>query len=67
MLGWSYKAEVGDPRETPADPLSKSLLSKNISITAFDPHISPEDFPNGIEVLHDIDKASGFDLVVLVD
>ena len=66
LLGWSYKAEVGDPRETPAAPLSKSLLSKNISITAFDPHISPEDFPDEIEVLHDIDKASGFDLVVLV-
>ncbi len=66
LLGWSYKAEVGDPRETPAAPLSKSLLGKNISITAFDPHINPEDFPNEIEVLHDIDKASGFDLVVLV-
>ena len=49
LLGWSYKAEVGDPRETPAAPLSKSLLSKNISITTFDPHISPEDFPNEIE------------------
>ncbi len=66
LLGWSYKAEVGDPRETPAAPLSKALMSKNISITAFDPHIDPEEFPDEIEVLHDIDKASGFDLVVLV-
>ena len=23
LLGWSYKAEVGDPRETPAEPLAK--------------------------------------------
>lgn len=66
LLGWSYKAEVGDPRETPAAPLSKALLSKNICITVFDPHISTEDFPNDVEVLDDIERASGFDLVVLV-
>ena len=23
LLGWSYKAEVGDPRETPAEPLQR--------------------------------------------
>ena len=22
LLGWSYKAEVGDPRETPAEPFA---------------------------------------------
>ena len=25
LLGWSYKAEVGDPRETPAEPLTEAL------------------------------------------
>ena len=28
LLGWSYKAEVGDPRETPAEPLAETLMSK---------------------------------------
>ena len=66
FLGWSYKAEVGDPRETPAEPLSKALLARDVSVTAYDPHISTHDFPKEIEVIDDLNKAEGFDLVVLV-
>jgi len=66
LLGWSYKAEVGDPRETPAEPLSKALQSKDISVAAYDPHLDARDFPEGIEVVTDIDSAKGYDLAVLV-
>ena len=66
LLGWSYKAEVGDPRETPAEPLSSALQSKGIAIAAYDPHLEPSDFPEGIEVVSDIDSAQGYDLAVLV-
>ncbi len=66
LLGWSYKAEVGDPRETPAEPLSSALQSKGIAIAAYDPHLEPNDFPEGIEVVSDIDSAQGYDLAVLV-
>jgi nucleotide sugar dehydrogenase len=66
LLGWSYKAEVGDPRETPAEPLTEALQSKDIAIAAYDPHLSPEDFPEGVEVVTDIDSAEGYDLAVLV-
>ena len=38
MLGWSYKAEVGDPRETPAEPLTEALLSKDIECMPMTPH-----------------------------
>ncbi len=66
FLGWSYKAEVGDPRETPAAPLCKALLAKDISVSAYDPHIHPNDFPAEVDVIDDIDTAADFDLVVLV-
>ncbi len=66
LLGWSYKAEVGDPRETPAEPLSEALLAKDIAVAAYDPHIRPEDFPDDVDVVSNIDDADGFDLVVLV-
>jgi len=66
LLGWSYKAEVGDPRETPAEPLTEALLSKNIAVAAYDPHLKASDFPENVEVVSDIDTAEGFDLVVLV-
>jgi nucleotide sugar dehydrogenase len=66
LLGWSYKPEVGDPRETPAEPLFEALQSKAISVSAWDPHLSTDDFPEGVEVVEDISVAKGFDLVVLV-
>ena len=66
LLGWSYKAEVGDPRETPAEPLTEALHAKDISVAAYDPHLEAGDFPEGVEVVTDIDSAEGYDLAVLV-
>ena len=66
LLGWSYKAEVGDPRETPAEPLTEALKSKDIAVAAYDPHLNTEDFPEGVEVVSDIDSAEGYDLAVLI-
>jgi len=66
LLGWSYKAEVGDPRETPAEPLTEALQSKDIAVAAYDPHLMDGDFPDNVEVVSDINKAEGYDLAVLV-
>ena len=66
FLGWSYKPEVGDPRETPAEPLAKALISKGIKVGAWDPHLEPNDFPSEISVEADILTASDYDLVLLV-
>ena len=66
LLGWSYKAEVGDPRETPAEPLTEALQSKEIAVAAYDPHLNAGDFPDGVEVVSDIESAEGYDLAVLV-
>jgi len=66
LLGWSYKAEVGDPRETPAEPLAETLISKGIKVGAWDPHLAVNDFPDDIEVVTDLSQANGYDMVVLV-
>jgi nucleotide sugar dehydrogenase len=66
LLGWSYKAEVGDPRETPAEPLAETLMAKGISVGAWDPHLEGTMFPEGIEVISDISEAKGYDMAVLV-
>jgi len=66
LLGWSYKAEVGDPRETPAEPLAETLMSKGITVGAWDPHLDDGSYPEGIEVISDISKAEGYDMAVLV-
>ena len=66
LLGWSYKAEVGDPRETPAEPLAETLISKGIKVGAWDPHLAANDFPDDIEVVTDLSQANGYDMAVLV-
>ncbi len=66
FLGWSYKAEVGDPRETPAEPLAEALQQRGIQVSVYDPHIDPETFPDSVEVIEDLTKAEGHDLAVLV-
>ncbi len=66
LLGWSYKAEVGDPRETPAEPLSATLMAKNIEVGAWDPHIESALYPEGVVPVEDISDAEGYDLAILV-
>ena len=66
LLGWSYKAEVGDPRETPAEPLAQTLMSKGIEVGAWDPHIESTDYPEGVIVIEDINDAKDYDIAVLV-
>ncbi|MDA8610473.1 nucleotide sugar dehydrogenase [Euryarchaeota archaeon] len=66
LLGWSYKAEVGDPRETPAEPLAETLMSKGITVGAWDPHLDDGSYTEGVEVISDIGAAQGYDMAVLV-
>ena len=66
LLGWSYKAEVGDPRETPAEPLAETLMAKGITVGAWDPHLDDGSYPEGVEVVTDINAAQGYDMAVLV-
>jgi nucleotide sugar dehydrogenase len=66
LLGWSYKAEVGDPRETPAEPLAQTLISKGIEVGAWDPHIEPTDYPEGVTVIENINDVQDYDIAVLV-
>jgi len=66
LLGWSYKAEVGDPRETPAEPLAEALVSKGVQVAVWDPHIDTDLIPKDVEMLTNISDAENFDLAVLV-
>lgn len=65
FLGWSYKAGVGDARETPAEPLAKNLMDSGISVSTWDPYLETSDIPEDIEVINNISAAINFDMVVL--
>ena len=67
LLGWSYKAEVGDPRETPAEPLAQALIDRNIRVSAWDPHLDVNSFPSHVDVVVDpYEHQETFDMAVLV-
>lgn len=67
FLGWSYKAEVGDPRETPAAPLAKALDARHISVSAWDPYLDSDSYPSHVTAIDDPYQSKGtFDMVVLV-
>ena len=66
LLGWSYKAEVGDPRETPAEPLAETLIAKGMKVGTWDPHIDVNEYPDNVEVISEIENAQGYDIAVLV-
>ena len=66
FLGWSYKAGIGDARETPALPLAMNLLESGIEVATWDPYLSAEDIPDGVEYVQEIDTVQGFDIAVLV-
>ena len=66
FLGWSYKAEVGDPRETPAEPLAEALHEKGIQVGVYDPHLEANSMPQYVEWVNALDKANGYDMAVLV-
>lgn len=38
VLGTSYKPEVGDPRESPTEPVVKELLKRGFEVWAYDPY-----------------------------
>ena len=64
FLGWSYKPEVGDPRETPANPLSNELVKSGCHVSVWDPYI--DSVPDHVEMIDNIDTAEGFDMAVLI-
>jgi len=66
FLGWSYKAEVGDHRETPAEHLALALTDSGFKVSVWDPHLENDVYPKNIDVITDINSAKNFDLVVLV-
>ncbi|MAT48968.1 MAG: nucleotide sugar dehydrogenase [Euryarchaeota archaeon] len=66
FLGWSYKAEVGDHRETPAEHLALALTDSGIKVSVWDPHLENHVYPGNVDVITDINSAKNFDLVVLV-
>ncbi len=68
LLGVTYKANVGDQRETPARPLAEHLAEMGADVRYFDPHAATFKL-NGRELVGEDDLETAFanaDLAVLL-
>ena len=54
VCGLSYKANTGDARETPSRPIIEQLQTLGAEVWLADPHVLPEQFPDGVRVV-DVD------------
>lgn len=67
LLGWSYKPGIGDPRETPAEPLAKELVDMGCLVHAFDPLVDGRFFPKDLaNLVRDKSEIKPFDVAILV-
>lgn len=56
MLGWSYKADIGDDRESPAKVIKKFLLGAGVRLTVYDPYsLEKSNVSNLAEALDKVD------------
>jgi UDP-N-acetyl-D-mannosaminuronic acid dehydrogenase/UDP-N-acetyl-D-glucosamine dehydrogenase len=69
LLGVSFKANVGDWRESPSHRVAALLQDLGAEVRAADPHVPPDRFPEGVAPVElDATEIAGADaLVLLVD
>tara|TARA_Y100001980_G_C14540878_1_gene318725 strand:- start:511 stop:1830 length:1320 start_codon:yes stop_codon:yes gene_type:complete len=66
ILGYSYKPEVGDTRETPVKNLILGLAEKNVEVRIWDPYVTEEGIPDVAKFEEDVYKAAeGVDVIIL--
>ena len=65
ILGYSYKAELGDTRETPVKELISRLLQEGFRIETWDPLVLKENIPSNFNIINNPYDCTGIDAVVL--
>ena len=65
ILGYSYKPETGDVRDTPVLEMSKYLADSGAHIEIWDPHVDEDNFPEWSTTITNPLKGHGYDVVVL--
>jgi UDP-N-acetyl-D-glucosamine dehydrogenase len=67
LLGISFKANVGDWRESPSHRVAQLLADLGAELVAADPHVSPDRFPPGVvPVEASAEELTAADAVVLL-
>ena len=65
VLGYSYKPETGDIRDTPVREFSRAIASSEATVFVWDPFVEVGHFPEWVERLDDPIDGPEMDIVVL--
>ena len=65
IMGYSYKPELGDIRETPVEELIKKLTDGGNKVTVWDPYVSPEKMPKEVRGIESLSEIGLFDIIIL--
>ncbi len=65
LLGWSYKPGISDVRETPSEPLAKSLIEEGSKVYVWDPFIKKHDFADSPGIWVNSPFDTNADVVIL--
>lgn len=65
ILGWSYKADIGDSRESPSMPLYRNLEENNISVSCYDPYFSKNRLSDNYNFIDNMEDLSNVSMIVL--
>ena len=65
LLGWSYKPGISDVRETPSEPLAKSLIEEGCKVFVWDPFIGKNDFADSPGIWVNSPFDTNADVVIL--
>ena len=65
VLGYSYKQNTGDARETPVSKMTKELSEKGCKVFVWDPHIDNSEFPDWIAPISSLEELEEADIIVI--
>ena len=65
ILGYAYKADLGDTRETPVEHLADELLKSGLNPIIWDPVVPDEGVPARFQRVHALKNLPNIDLVIL--
>jgi len=67
LLGFAYKKNTGDARETPSMSIARQLIGLGARVCVADPHVHDEQLPADVERVDAVeDEISSADAVVLL-
>ena len=65
VLGYSYKANTGDSRETPVRKMTEELSGKGCNVFVWDPHVENSEFPDWTTPISSLEEFEEADIIVI--